>query len=185
MEPFNSENIMNADINLNEEVEFLYGANNEPMLYHKSMKNYIRLSKNGALVVNYLINNKSVETIVEELSIQFSQPRKEVLHTMVKFLTQLREANVLNYNSLQSENKIYKSILKRPMLSYTFKGNFKSFIHLSNLFMMKLSRKHLSVLAILIALLGASYLIMYFYFGGFQRRGSLNIPLLLGLFFYI
>ncbi|AVR01066.1 hypothetical protein OBCHQ24_04740 [Oceanobacillus iheyensis] len=104
---------------LNEHVELIRGANNEPMLYHQLNKKYIRISTFSLEVLKLMDGTNTAKDIANILQSEYDIDR-DIFENIHDFLTTLRKSGVLNLEPLHEKGikKVVNKISKKPMLSF-------------------------------------------------------------------
>lgn len=99
-------------------VELLIGADDQPMLYHSERRTYIRLSAAGVRLLRLLDGTRTGAQIAAEVAVRTGTRQPDVSAAVVRFLTDLRNAGVLNVEpeTLTGWEKFRTSFQQRPML---------------------------------------------------------------------
>lgn len=112
--------IFHTPLYLNEHVEFITGANDQPMLYHQQRKKYIRISPFSIEVLQLMDGTRTLKEIVNILQSKFStdESDEEFIEKVYQFFYTLRKADVLNIKPLTEKKvkKVIGNITKKPIL---------------------------------------------------------------------
>lgn len=83
-------------VSLADGVEFLVGADEQPLLFDRNQNAYFKLSPGGVHIVKYLDGTRTGAQVVTALTGRADVRRPEVEAAVGKFLTALRDMGVLN-----------------------------------------------------------------------------------------
>ncbi|NRR26431.1 M50 family metallopeptidase [Bacillus velezensis] len=102
---------------LNEDIELIIGANEEPMLYDRQYGKYIRLSKVSLEILDLMDGYNTGQDIINKLDDKYSMYANfpEIVYM---FFSSLRTANVLNIKALPEHliKRKVRRIANKPML---------------------------------------------------------------------
>lgn len=167
----------NDQTRLADDVELIYGMNDQPMLYNPNAGNYVKISPLGIKVVEWINESLTVDEVIERLMKDYRKPSEEVKPVVYKFLEQLRQARMLNTDPIPQEG-IRRSVAclqKRPVLRIPLISSARAFPSpLSNVLGL-IPRSSLYMACGTVALLAACMIAVYFSYRGFQTiSGSLS-----------
>jgi len=105
-------------LQLDPDVELLVGANDTPMLFLPSAGRYVQMTKNGSRLLPLLDGTRTGEQLVTELSTQYRTAPATVRPVVLRFLTDLKQAEVLNLSSErpQGRKRALEAVRRLPLL---------------------------------------------------------------------